>query len=69
MRHRRPGLISHLLSFMVEFFPLIYLSSPISKGKSKVINLQVIRDKVKNKLVNWKANLLFFVSRIWLVSL
>lgn len=60
-RHRRPELISHLLGFTVGFFPLIYISAPIFKGKSKVINLQAIGYKVKNKLANWKANLPYFV--------
>lgn len=45
----------------------MYLGIPIFKGKPKKIHFQTLVDKIKNKLVSWKAILLSYVGRARLI--
>ena len=60
--------IADRLAFRLGSLPFTYLGAPIFKGKPKKIHLQPIADKIKLKLLAWKAFLLSMVGRVKLVK-
>jgi hypothetical protein len=65
--HNRQLQIANLLNFNQGSLPFRYLGVPIFKGKTKVIHLQPVTDKIKSKLSAWKVALLSMAGRIQLV--
>ncbi|MCH81156.1 ribonuclease H protein [Trifolium medium] len=66
--HSRLANIAISLGFQIGSLPFTYLRVPIFKGKPKKCHLQPLADKVKLKLVSWKASLLTLAGRVQLVK-
>jgi hypothetical protein len=64
---RRLELMVQLLNFSIGSLPFNYLGVPIFKGKPRVCHLQPIADRIKLKLLAWKASLLSIAGRVQLV--
>lgn len=54
---RKRGM-SPLTGFVEEFFPTIYLGTPLSLGRLKARMLKGLVQKIKCKIANWKEKLL-----------
>jgi len=60
--------IANLIGFKIGTLPFTYLGVPIYKGKPKYCHFQPLADKVKSKLLAWKASLLSIIGRVKLVK-
>ena len=60
--------ITDLIGLNKGSLPFTYLGVPIFKGNPKRTHLQPIADKIRSKLLAWKASLLSIVGRVTLVK-
>ena len=68
MSSHRVSQIANVIGFNIGTIPFTYLGVPIFKGKPKYAYFQPIADKVKVKLLAWKASLLSIASRVQLIK-
>jgi len=60
--------LANNLGVNIDSLPLTYLGVPIFEGGPKYVYFQPIADKIKNKLVAWKASLLSIAGRVLLIK-
>lgn len=64
--HRRAS-ISEIMSFKVGVFPVKYLGVPLLSKRLYSEDCEVLIDKVKTRIVNWKNRSLSFAGRLQLI--
>nr|XP_011468580.1 PREDICTED: uncharacterized protein LOC101306660 [Fragaria vesca subsp. vesca] len=65
--HRR-ALIYSWLGVPMGKFPFMYLGVPIFVGRPKRVYFQVLTDRIRNAMSNWKGNSLSMAGRVTLVN-
>ncbi|KAL6146382.1 hypothetical protein ACLB2K_057062 [Fragaria x ananassa] len=65
--HRR-ALIYSWLGVPMGKFPFVYLGVPIFVGRPKRVYFQVLVDRIRNAMSNWKGNSLSMAGRVTLVN-
>lgn len=68
MSSRRITEIGSFLGFLSGSLPFNNLGVPLFKGKPKVVYLQHIIDRIKQKLSSWKGSLLSILGKVQLVN-
>ncbi|XP_027171679.1 uncharacterized protein LOC113771278 [Coffea eugenioides] len=61
-------LVSRILGFQRQFFPLVYLGVPISRGRSSTVDFDGIIAKVRARVCHWSAKLLSMGGKLILIK-